>query len=332
MGNKTKAIFFSGLVLSLFIFGTIGYKFILDIAWLDALYMTTITISTVGYGEVEVMNEFAKVYSIILILFSMAVIGYGVSTIVRFIFEGNLKELLRIRRMKERIERMKDHYVVCGAGKTGIYVIQSLQKKSIPFVVIDHDREVVDRLKEEDISIISADATTEMALKKANIIQAKGLITTLSSDADNLFTVLTARDLNPYFTIISKVINQNSHEKLLRAGANKTVSPNEIGGHRMASMLLRPTVISFLDTVTHAGDLDLDLDEIAIDPHSHLCHLTLKDTQIKEKTDLMVIAIKRGESDEMIFNPSETEILQPHDILIVLGKDQHVRNFNRLTK
>lgn len=256
MKNRNKIIFFFGLVCALFIIGSLGYWLILDgISWLDAIYMTAITISTVGYGEVAPMSDLAKIFSIALIIFSIGVIGYGGSTVISYIFEGNLKEAWRTRRMNDRIERLTNHYIVCGAGKTGIYVIQTLEARSIPFVVIDNDPDIVNTLKEDDINVIVADATTEDALKKAKIEDAKGLVASLSTDADNLFTVLTARELNYEFTIIAKAINHKSHDKLLRAGANKTVSPNEIGGHRMASMLLRPSVISFLDTVTHAGIL-----------------------------------------------------------------------------
>ncbi|MCZ0703118.1 voltage-gated potassium channel [Natronobacillus azotifigens] len=326
MKNRNKIIFFFGLVCALFIIGSLGYWLILDgISWLDAIYMTAITISTVGYGEVAPMSDLAKIFSIALIIFSIGVIGYGGSTVISYIFEGNLKEAWRTRRMNDRIERLTNHYIVCGAGKTGIYVIQTLEARSIPFVVIDNDPDIVNTLKEDDINVIVADATTEDALKKAKIEDAKGLVASLSTDADNLFTVLTARELNYEFTIIAKAINHKSHDKLLRAGANKTVSPNEIGGHRMASMLLRPSVISFLDTVTHAGNLDLDLDEIEITSGSELCDRSIKDANIKEKADLILIALKKANSDEMIFNPNPDEVLEEKDVLIILGKDDQVR-------
>lgn len=315
-------------VVLLFVVGTIGYRNLLNVNWIDALYMTIITISTVGYGEVAPLTTDGKIFSILLILFSMAIIGYGITTLASFIFEGNMREVWRKRKMKERIEKMNNHYIVCGAGKTGSYVIEELIEKGEDFIVVERESDVVEQLMARDIPVILADATTDEALINANVKKAKGLVSALSSDADNLFTVLTVRELNEKITIVSKALDRRSNDKILRAGANKTVLPDEIGGRRMVSMLLRPSVMAFLDTITYAGEIELDLEEIQILTGSNLIDQSLRTAQIPEKTGLIVIAIEKKQDGKMIFNPSSAEILKDKDTLIVLGKQEQVNKLS----
>ncbi|MBM7542057.1 potassium channel family protein [Amphibacillus cookii] len=332
MKHRKRIFFLIGLLLVLVIFGSLGYLLLLEVEWIDALYMATITISTVGYGEVAPMTAEAKIFSILLIIMSIGVIGYAGSALMRYFFEGTVKQVWRERKMKEQINKMNDHIIVCGAGETGGQVIHVLQQQNANFVVVEQDVNKVEELKKDRIAVIHADATTDQALDEANIIKASGLVTSLSTDANNLYTVLTAREMNPQLNIIARAITPNSHDKLIRAGANKTVSPNEIGGHRMASMLLKPSVIAFLDTITHSGHIDLNLNEVEIEQGSYLVGKSIEEANIAEETDLILIAIKSKKEDHMIFNPKQNYLLKTDDIMIVLGEQVQLKELMKLAQ
>ncbi|WP_025730910.1 potassium channel family protein [Atopobacter phocae] len=312
------------LLLSLLFTGTIGYMVLLDLNLVDALYMTVITISTVGYGELGVMGVEAKLFSIILIFISLGTVGYLFSAIVSSFLEGDMKKAWRRRKMEAKIEQLKNHYIVCGAGETGYYAVKQFQAAQTPYVVIDNSEEKVNKLIEENIPAIYGDASLEETLERANISQAKGLISSLPTDALNVFTVLTARQMNPKIYIVSRAINKRADEKLKKAGANNTISPNEIGGTRMAALMLRPTVMSFLDIITHAGEVVLDLEDVVIFKNSQLLNKQLKDARIPDKTGLMIIAIKKYNGDDLIFNPSSEEVLEEGDRMVVLGRMEQV--------
>lgn len=233
--------------------------------------------------------------------------------------------------MNDQLKNLKDHVIVCGAGETGQHIIQSLEKEHVDFVVIEFEEDKLEAIKEYDnVIAFHGDATQDEALEKAGIHRAKGLIAALNSDANNLYTVLTARQLNPDLLIVARAITHNSHEKLVRAGADKTVSPNEIGGHRMASMLLKPSVIAFLDTITHSGRIDLNLNEVVIQPASRLSNKTLMEANIPEQTDLIIIAVKEKEDSAIIFNPTKDHLLTPGQTLIALGEDEDLNKLKKL--
>lgn len=273
---------------------------------MDAVYMTVITMSTVGYQEVAPMTAPAQVFTIILIFFSLGTLGYSGSQLIGYFFGGKLREAWREQRMKDQLSEMKDHIIVCGAGETGQHIIQSLEKEQVDFVVIEFEQDKIEQVKEySSVIAFQGDATSDETLEKAGISRAKGLVASLNNDANNLYVVLSARQLNPNLQIVARAITHDSHEKLIRAGADKTVSPNEIGGHRMASMLLKPNVIDFLDTITHSGKIDLNLNEVVIKQGSRLSHKTLMDANIPEQTDLIIIAIKEVDSDDILFNPTK---------------------------
>ncbi len=240
MEDKKNIGFILTLILSLFLVGTIGYKLLLDVNLLDALYMTVITISTVGYAEIALMDEEAKIFSIILILISLSTVGYLFSSIVRSLLEGDLKIAWRQKKMERDIKKLENHYIICGAGETGMNAIRQFQKANVEFLVIE---------KDED-------------------------------------TVLTARSKNENLYIVSRAIEEYADDKLKRAGANNTISPNEIGGSRMAALMLRPTVISFLDVMTHAGDVVLDLEDVEVLESSSIKGKTLREVRIPEKNRL----------------------------------------------
>lgn len=330
--KRNNIIILSTLIGSLILTGTIGYKILLDTTLLDALYMTVITISTVGYGEIAEMGAEAKLFSIILIFVSLGTVSYLFSSLVSSLLEGDLKKAWRRRNMEKDINKLKDHYIVCGAGETGYQSIKKFKDKGVEFVVIDKDEAVVDDLVEEGIVSIHGKASEEAVLEKASISKAKGLISALPSDAENVYTVLTARQMNEELYIVSRAINKNATGKLRKAGADNTISPNEIGGSRMASLMIRPNVMSFLDIITHAGDVILDLEEVKIFPNSTLTNKLLKDSEIPQKTGLIVLAIKKENSEKLSFNPSSDERLEAGDVMIVLGQNEQVDNLRKMAK
>ncbi|SDC07336.1 voltage-gated potassium channel [Pelagirhabdus alkalitolerans] len=328
MKNKRKVIILFVMLTFIVLLGTTSYWILLDISLLDSLYMTIITISTVGYGEVVDLTPEAQIFTMILIFLGIGVIGYAASTIVSYFLEGNIRAFWRDKKMNEAIKNLKNHYIVCGAGETGRHVINSLKKEAIDFVIIECDQTRVEALKEEKLLVLKGDATDESILQEANIESAKGLVTTLSTDANNLYTVLTAREINRQLLIIARAITDTSHEKLIRAGADKTVSPNEIGGHRMASMLLKPSVMAFLDTITHSGSLNLNLNEITVSAESSLCGEMIKDVEIFKSSEGMLIAIKSKGTDDISFNPADNYIIRPQDVLIFLGEEEDLLALN----
>lgn len=330
--QRNDIVVLISLILTIVLTGTIGYKVLLDTNLIDALYMTVITISTVGYGEIAEMDAEAKLFSIVLIFISLGTVSYLFSTLVSSLLEGDLKKAWRRRNMEKEIKKIRNHYIVCGAGETGYQSIKKFKDKNIDFVVVDQNETVVDDLVEEGVLSILGDASEENILKKANIRDAKGLITALPSDAENVYTVLTARQMNENLYIVSRAIDKNASGKLKKAGADNTISPNEIGGSRMASLMIRPNVMSFLDVVTRAGDVILDLEEVKIYPHSDLINKELKDSQIPQKTGLIVLAIKKKDSEELSFNPSSEELLEEGDVMIVLGQSGQVDNLRKMAR
>ena len=320
------------ILTALLLIGTLGYKLLLDVSIVDALYMTVITISTVGYAEVAIMDAKAKLFTIFLIFLSLGTVGYIFSSIVSYFLEGDLKVALRRRRMEVGITKLKDHYIICGGGETGGNAIKQFKKSNVPFIVIDKDEEIIKELVKNKIYAIQGDATEEEVLDKVRIKFAKGLISSLSTDADNVYTVLTAREMNSNLYIVSRAINKNANERLKKAGANNTISPNEIGGSRMAALMLRPTVIAFLDIVTHDGELILDLEDVTICEGSIIINMNLMEARIPEKTGLIVLAIKKASNKKLVFNPSSNQVLKMGDTMVVLGTEEQVSNLKKIAK
>lgn len=321
---KKKRIFIWASAMIVLIFGaTIGYMLILHIGFIDALYMTVITVSTVGYREVVDLNEGAKLFTILLIVTSVSLIGYLFSQIFRYLSEGHINEAWRKKKMEKEIANLNQHYVICGAGETGIHVIRSMMRRDVKFIVIENDELQIELLKEMNTLYIFGDATKEETLTEAHVERAKGLITCLAKDADNVFVVLTARGLNKQLKIIARYHDKNSDKKLRRAGANHAVSPDEIGGKKMASIMLNPQVQYFVDNIIDTKNLSFNMEEIQINEGSELIAKQLKDAKISEKAGLVVLAIRRA-NDLFIFNPKADEILSKEDKMLVIGSKKQI--------
>lgn len=326
MENKKKqrilAIFIS--FFALICIATFGYYMLLNISLIDALYMTIITISTVGYKEVVDMSGPAKIFSIFVIFSGIGIVGYTFTTLEVIILEGNFKTIWRHKVMKNRIEKMRNHIIIAGGSESSEVMAERFLKSNKDFVIIEKDEKKYEHLIEKNIPTLQGDAMSEELLKEAGIERASGFISALHSDSDNIVAVLTARHMNRKLYIISRSIDKNSREKLMKAGANNTVSSNEIGGNRMAAIMLRPTVISFLDVFTRAGDIELDLEDVIIGRGSSIENQSLRDMQIPQKIGLTVLATKKKGEEKIQFNPNPNEILKEGDSLVVLGTVEQI--------
>lgn len=313
------------ILIGLIVVGSVGYSFLLDVNLLDGLYMTVITISSVGYKEVAPMTDEAKVFSIMLILFGVGTVGYALTNVLLLVVEGDMNYFWRKRRMEKELAKLTGHYILCGAGETGEVVINEFVKNNTPFVVVEKDRDRYLNFLSQGINIVHGDATEEHMLEKINIKGASGLISALPTDIDNVFVVLTARTLNKDLYIIARAVDKHAPDKLKKAGANKTISATQIGGRRMAAQMLRPSVVSFLEVVTSIDDVQLDLQDVVISSNSEMIGKTLRDLRIPDRFGLVVIATKKSGESRMTVNPKSDLVFNEGDLILVLGNDQQVK-------
>ncbi len=307
------------------IVGASGYHVIGGGAWSygDCLYMTMITLSTVGYGEVlhgMDTTPFARVWTLVLIVLGSGSLLFFVSSLTAFIVEGDIQGVIRRRRMQKQIDRLKDHIIVVGAGATGIHVLGELHTTQVPFVAIDTNEDRLRRVAEETVPgmlYVLGDATDDHVLEQAGIARAKGLAATLPEDKDNVFVSITARALNPNLRIVAKMTQDNAETKLKRAGANATVSPSQIGGMRLASELVRPSVVQFLDTMLRDKHQALRVEEVAIPARSPLIGARLRETSIRLQTKVLILAV-HGADGSYVYNPGPDFVLEPGVTLVVL--------------
>lgn len=332
MQHKKQIIVAISMFLAVIIVGTIGYYHLLNVPIIDALYMTVITIATVGYREVGVMTSEAEIFTIFIIFWGVGTAGYAFTRSIAIFIEGSIRDIWRNKKVQKKIAKLEDHYILCGAGESGRVIVEQFLKKQVPFVIIEKEESIVNHYLEKGILAIEGDATEEVILEKAHIGAAKGLISALSKDVDNLFTVLTARQLNSELYIISRSIDKSSPSKLKKAGANYTVSSNDIGGRRMASLMLRPSVFSFLDITTHVGDIELGLEDIIVNEASEMVNQQIGKMRIQSRFGLIILAIKKSHQDIMTFNPGPEVILEKGDMFLVLGTDAQVQALKEYAK
>jgi voltage-gated potassium channel len=314
-----------GLLAVLVVGGTLGYAIIEDWSLTDSLYMTFITITTVGFGEVRPLSPDGKHFTIVFLIFSIATVGYSVTTLITFIFEGQILKAVRERRMKRLIRRIKDHYIICGCGEVGREVALEFKRADVKFVIIDKNPEQSELAKDETILWVEGDAEDDEVLIEASIERAKGLISALPDDDSNLFVVLTARQLNPELVIVSQAEEERTIKKLLKAGATRVMSPNQIAGKRMASMFIRPAVVHFLDVMVNGGDIPMMMEEVEVEKGSALVDKTLRESGIGSNTGAIIVGINAPDGRTRI-NPSSTASissvkLREGDVLIALGND-----------
>lgn len=329
---EKRFILIAVLLLVILFVGTNGY---LVMGWsvVDAVYMTVISFTTVGFGEIRPLTSGGRVFTIFLILSGLGVLAYGATNITAFVVEGELTGILSRRRMEKAISQLKDHFVVCGLGKTGKHVVEELIKTESPFVAVERDPEKIEEAKSlGDILFVRGDATKNETLLEANIENAKGLLTTLPTDTENLFVVLTAREMNPALRIVSRVVEDDAEHKLYKVGANAVVSTDFIGGLRMASELIRPSVVSFLDLMLRDPRRSLRVSETEVPHKSRLSGLTIQEADFREKAGVLVLAIRRKGQKEFIYAPSAYEKIQEGDTLIFLGDVSQLQALDELLK
>lgn len=313
---QRKLILSLGLIFLVITFGTVGYIFIEGWGLLDALYMTIITLTTVGYREVHELSSKGMIFTIVLLLVGVGTVLYALSAGAKIILEGELQELFGRKRLEKKIKELKDHYIVCGYGRMGRIICRELKEKHVPFLAVERSADA--SLLTGEVLIMPGDATNDEVLREAGIKKAKGLISVLPTDAENLYVVLSARELNPDLYIVARASEEGSENKLLRAGANKVVSPYSIGGLRIAHTVLRPAVVDFIEFATKTGNIELQMEEIVIPENSRLVGQSLDQCGLGRELGVIIVGIKRL-SGEMRFNPTSRSTIKAGDTLIALG-------------
>jgi voltage-gated potassium channel len=303
--------------------GTAGYHYIEGWPWFDGFYMVVTTLTTIGYQEVHPLSHAGRVFNVFVILGGVSLLLLGVGALSQALLEFELQSFFGRRRMEREIERLDGHYIICGMGRVGRRVARELARKPASFVIVENADSKRQRFSSENWLVVAGDATQEQTLRQAQIDRARGLIAATTTDATNLYIVLTARGLNPGLKIIARASEDSAEKHLLTAGADSVVSPYSFAGQRIAQSLLRPHVVSFLDTATTHLGMDLEIGEIHITPTSAFAGKTIESSRIRQERGVIVLAIKRRE--DMHFNPAHDERIEPGDCLIAMGEPAQLR-------
>ena len=325
-GIRDKLLISIVLIVSVVVFGTLGYMVIEGWNFRDSLFMTFITITTVGYQEVHDLSPNGEIFTIFLLILGVGIIFYILSLEAKVIVEGQLKGIFERRKLKKKIDELKNHYIICGYGRMGKTVAKELFEKGMELVVIEKDKLQIDR---QDILWIEGDATADTSLRSAGIDNAKGIVSVLPTDAENLFLVLSARELNPNILIVTRAKEPAAEKKLLRAGANRVVSPYHTGSVKIANLILKPTVVDFLEFATQYGNYELQLEEIIVQETSKFVNKTLEESAIGRDLRIIIVAIKKHNGD-MQFNPSSKNMIEAGDTLIALGEINKLTTLEKL--
>jgi voltage-gated potassium channel len=331
MGTENKIKWILLLLVGVIILGTFGYTLIEGWPLLDSLYMTIITLSTVGFGEVRALSSIGRVFTIILVIFGVGGAAYTVSVIGRWLIEGEIRNIFGRRKMEKQLKDLKDHYIVCGYGRVGMQVCKEFSSRRAPLVIIDKNPEKIEELHRQGILTVEGDCTDDLVLEAAGIQKAKGLISTVASESENVFVSLSARQLNPQIFITARAESSSSERKLLRAGADRVVFPHQIGGMRMALVTLRPDIVDFMRAVGGDEKTGFAIEEIEVLPDSSIAESTLRDSPIRCELGILVVGIKK-KGREMVFNPSADTRIEAGDILIVIGETKKLERMGKLTQ
>jgi len=320
---RISLIFLIGLLL----IGTIGYMLIEQWSLIDSIYMTVITVSTVGFKEVFDLSPAGRLFTVALIIFGVSFIAYAAGSIVQFMVEGQLRSILGRKKLEKQIAKLKNHYIICGYGRIGTHICRELEAKPVPFVVVENEPHKTDRLNREWILYVEGDATVDETLIKAGIRSAKGLVTAVTSDTANVYITLTARGLNPDLFILARASEESSETKLKRAGATKVISPYVMGAARMAQAILRPSVVDFIEIATAGKNYELQLEESRVTADSALVGKTLITSGIRRDLGIIIVGIKK-DAGQMLFNPAPDTTIESGDVLITLGEPEAIENLD----
>ncbi|MCA9734387.1 MAG: potassium channel protein [Deferribacteres bacterium] len=320
-----------GLILLLLV-GMVGYTILEDWSWFEALYMTFITFSTVGFHEVRQLHPTGQLFTMFIVLTGLVLIALLSASVTSIFVRRELIMNFKSKKMKNKIQRQKNHVILCGAGDTGKTIINEFQIAREPLIVIEQSEEVISSLHEQypHMLFVAGDATKDEVLLEAGVENARGLISALSEDRDNLFVVISARNLNHGLNIISRSVDQHTAGKMYKAGANNVVSPNLTEGMRMAATVLRPNLVGFLDVMMHDAEFELRMEEVTVPENTSFEGKTLRQIEIPQRTGLIVIAIKKtiGGKAQYIYNPQSDTKIEHGNVLIVLGNREKVERLN----
>ncbi|MBE9491013.1 MAG: NAD-binding protein [Bacteroidetes bacterium] len=318
------------LLLILLSIGVFGFRFMSHYTWVDALYMTVITITTVGFGEVQPLDDFSKIFTIFLILTSVVIVGYALSVITEYILSRNNIEELKQKKMQKTIDNIKNHIIICGYGRNGRQAAMKLKAYNKPFVIIEKDKDRIDIIQSDSALYVLGNANEDEILIKAGIERADCLITALPSDADNLFIVLSARQINKTMNIISRASQETSYKKIKLAGANNVILPDMIGGDHMASLVVIPDLIEFIDNLSIVGKTNINIEELEVEKLYDTSSIkTIRELDLRKITGCSVIGYKNSQG-EYIVNPEADLKLEPNSKVIVLGKPEQIQKLNTL--
>ena len=317
------------LMICVLLVGVIGYRYISDFGWLDALYMTIITVTTVGFMEVQPLDDQSKLFTVILITSSVFIFAYAISVITEYLLSRNSLQILKRKNVKNKIKNLSGHTIICGFGRNGMQAAARLKAYNRPYVVIERDNDLIEK-HEEDILFVIGDANEDGNLIEAGIERATNLIVTLPDDASNLFIVFSARQLNRDLFIVSRASLVNSQSKLEAAGADKVIMPDKIGGDHMASLVVLPDLITFMDKLSVEGENTTNLEEVAIEDFTNQvdCN-SLRDLDLRRKTGCTIIGYIDPDG-AYIINPEADLELKPKSKVIVLGRPEQIRKLNEM--
>ena len=330
-GNNRQLLFAVAAVIIAIGFGTVGF-YLIEPKWsiLDSLYAAAQTVTTVGYGDQVPKTRNGRIFSIAFMLVGVGVVLYALTSSVHAIVQSELVKTFGERRLSRRMSKLRDHFIICGSGRVGSHLVRALLSSAETFIVIEKDPQRVAELTELGVLVLVRDATMEETLLEAGVDHARGLAACLPDDADNVYVVLTARDLNPRMHIVARAAEEQAETKLIRAGANRVVAPTIIGGHRMAIALTKPAVDDFLGSIT-ANKLELAFEQLEVDAGSPLVGQKLSETNIRSELDIVVVSIRRN-TGEILFNPSGDAVINNGDMLIAIGHAESLMKLAELTK
>src|SRR6185503_5784651 len=317
-------------VLLALVVGTLMFRTLEGWSILDSLYVTVQTVTTVGYGDRTPQTTAGRAFATVFMLFGVGLVLYALTSAVQSIVQSELLATFGQRRRSRKMSRLQNHFIICGAGRVGSHLIRSLIGSHDTFIVIERNPEIVAELTQMGVTVLVRDATLEESLREAGVEHARGLAACLPDDADNVYVVLTARDLSPNLHIVARAVEEQAEPKLIRAGANRVVAPTIIGGHRMAVALTKPAVGDFIDSAT-ANQLDLGFEQLEVDHASPLCGRKLRDTTIRSELNIVVVSI-RSSDGQVIFNPSGDYEIQGGDLLVAIGDGGALIKLHKLTR
>ena len=314
------------ILLTIFIIGTVGFHFIEGWSFIDSFYTTIATLSTVGYGDFSPETTAGKFFTVFIIIFGVGMMFYSLVLMAETFIEARVRNLLGRGKLEKIIEKMNNHYIICGGGRIGFLICRELMAGKMPCVLIDNNPEVIQKAQDEGFIYCKGDATQDKVLIEAGIKRAKGIVCVLPSDAENLYVILTAKELNQKIYIMARSEEEESEHRLLRAGADRVMSPYTLGGVRMAMAILRPAMLDFIEITTSRQSLELRMEEISICKGSPFISQSLEDSGIRKRYGLIIVAVKK-DSGKMIFNPMANYIIAEGDRLIAMGEDENVKQF-----